>query len=243
MTYACGELSEEALAEFTRFYLTTCLDQVTFMEGLMQPDSLRTRILLWTEEEIRLDRLPPKSGAILEAVLCRGATPPASSAPATARHAGWFLRSSTAVCWSRKARAPHCAWLSGPRSHHAGCPGCFQSKLPADLKLWTLRRQGKARRDLNKLKKYKDEIADIPQSLKARRRILLCPFLKVVLPAPLEPAITTQRGCRYLLPYTPSIAVERGQQAGPQEKSQVSPLEAPSCEIKLVCAMIRRGPE
>ena len=45
------------------------------MEGLMQPDSLRTRILLWTEEEIRLERLPPKSGAILEAVLYRGELP------------------------------------------------------------------------------------------------------------------------------------------------------------------------
>lgn len=70
-----GNLSEEALAEFTRFFLTTCLDQVAFMEGLMQPDSLRTRILLWTEEEIRLNRLPPKSGAILEAVLYRGELP------------------------------------------------------------------------------------------------------------------------------------------------------------------------
>jgi Fic family protein len=70
-----GNLSEEALAEFTRFFLATCLDQVTFMEGLMQPESLRTRILLWTEEEIRLDRLPPKSGAILEAVLYRGELP------------------------------------------------------------------------------------------------------------------------------------------------------------------------
>ena len=45
------------------------------MEGLMQPDSLRNRILLWTEEEIRLHRLPPKSGAILEAVLYRGELP------------------------------------------------------------------------------------------------------------------------------------------------------------------------
>jgi hypothetical protein len=54
------------LAEFTRFFLTTCLDQVAFMEGLMQPDQLRARILLWTEEEIRLDRLPAKSGSVLE---------------------------------------------------------------------------------------------------------------------------------------------------------------------------------
>jgi Fic family protein len=70
-----GNLSEEALVEFTRFFLSTCLDQVTFMEGLMQPDSLRARILLWTEEEIRLDGLPPKSSAILEAMLYRGKLP------------------------------------------------------------------------------------------------------------------------------------------------------------------------
>ncbi|MDX5929274.1 MULTISPECIES: Fic family protein [Acidiphilium] len=70
-----GNLSEENLAEFTRFLLTTCLDQVIFMERLMQPDQLRARILLWAEEEIRLNRLPPKSGAILEAVLYRGELP------------------------------------------------------------------------------------------------------------------------------------------------------------------------
>jgi Fic family protein len=76
-----GNLSEEALAEFTRFFLTTCIDQVTFMEGLMQPDRLRTRILLWAEEEIRLDGLPQKSGRILEAVLYRGALPRGEVAP------------------------------------------------------------------------------------------------------------------------------------------------------------------
>jgi Fic family protein len=70
-----GQLSEENLAEFTRFFLTICLDQVAFMEGLIQPDRLRARILLWTEEEIRLDRLPPKSGAVLEALLYRGELP------------------------------------------------------------------------------------------------------------------------------------------------------------------------
>jgi Fic family protein len=75
-----GYPSEESLAEFTHFFLTTCLDQVTFMEGLMQPQHLRARILLWTEEEVRLDRLPPKSGAILEAVLYRGELPRADTA-------------------------------------------------------------------------------------------------------------------------------------------------------------------
>jgi Fic family protein len=42
------------------------------MERLMQPHELRTRILLWTEEEIRLDKLLPRSSAILEAMLYRG---------------------------------------------------------------------------------------------------------------------------------------------------------------------------
>ncbi len=67
-----GTLSEEALAEFTRFFLTVCIDQVDFMEGLVQPDRLRTRIVMWAEEEIRLGELPLKSGSILEAVLYRG---------------------------------------------------------------------------------------------------------------------------------------------------------------------------
>ena len=70
-----GTLSEEALAEFTKFFLTICIDQVAFMESLVQPDRLRARILLWAEEEIRLGHLPPKSGSILEAVLYRGELP------------------------------------------------------------------------------------------------------------------------------------------------------------------------
>jgi Fic family protein len=70
-----GNLSEEALAAFTRFFLEICLDQVTFMETLMQPDRLRTRILLWVQEETRLNLLPPKTAAVLEAILYRGELP------------------------------------------------------------------------------------------------------------------------------------------------------------------------
>jgi Fic family protein len=70
-----GNLSEENLAEFTKFFLNVCLDQIAFMEGLMQPDQLRTRILHWAEEETRLYALPPKSGSVLEALLYRGELP------------------------------------------------------------------------------------------------------------------------------------------------------------------------
>ena len=67
-----GHLSEETLVEFTRFFLEVCLDQVAFMEGLMEPVRLRARLLQWADEEVRLDALPPKSGSILEAALYRG---------------------------------------------------------------------------------------------------------------------------------------------------------------------------
>ena len=80
-----GHLSEEALAAFTRFFLTTCIDQVDFMEGLVQPDRLRHRILIWAEEEIRIGALPPKSGAVLQAILYRGDLPRGEVAPTT-RH-------------------------------------------------------------------------------------------------------------------------------------------------------------
>ena len=70
-----GSLSEEALADFTRFFLHICIDQVKFMEELVQPDRLRTRVLLWAEEEIRLGTLPPKAGNVLEALLYRGELP------------------------------------------------------------------------------------------------------------------------------------------------------------------------
>jgi Fic family protein len=70
-----GTLSEEALAEFTQFFLKVCIDQVDFMESLAQPDRLRTRILMWAEEEIRLGQLPAKSGTVLEALLYRGELP------------------------------------------------------------------------------------------------------------------------------------------------------------------------
>src|SRR5437588_8059473 len=48
-----GELSEAALSEFARFFLSVCIDQVTFMESVVQPDRLRARIILWAEEEAR----------------------------------------------------------------------------------------------------------------------------------------------------------------------------------------------
>ncbi|WPL19225.1 mobile mystery protein B [Thiorhodovibrio winogradskyi] len=70
-----GHLSEEALAALSRFFLETCLDQIAFMETLVQPDQLKGRIMQWCEDESRARRLPPKAGRILEAILYRGQLP------------------------------------------------------------------------------------------------------------------------------------------------------------------------
>jgi Fic family protein len=70
-----GNLSESALAEFTEFFLSVCIDQIDFMQSLVQPDRLRDRILIWAEEEMRGGRLPGKSNTILKAVLYRGLLP------------------------------------------------------------------------------------------------------------------------------------------------------------------------
>jgi Fic family protein len=106
-----GDLSEEALARFTDFFLRTCIDQVEFMGSLMQPDRLRTRILLWAEEEIRLNTLPPKAGSILEAVLYRGELPRADAAGvvgAGERHARRIVSAlvERGVLTSESPRAP-----------------------------------------------------------------------------------------------------------------------------------------
>ncbi len=67
-----GNLSEESLAEFVRFFLATCLDQIDFMEKLVQPNKLKNRILMWAEGEVRDGALPEKSKIVLEAILYRG---------------------------------------------------------------------------------------------------------------------------------------------------------------------------
>jgi Fic family protein len=70
-----GSLSEEELADFTAFFLRTCIDQVSFMESLVEPGRLRTRIALWVAEEQALGRLPAKAGDVLTAILYRGELP------------------------------------------------------------------------------------------------------------------------------------------------------------------------
>jgi Fic family protein len=128
-----GNLSEEALSRFTDFFLRTCIDQVEFMKGLMQPDRLRTRILLWAEEETRVNTLPPKSGSILEAVLYRGELPRADSAEVVgvgARHARRIVAAlvERGVLSSESPRAPLRLVFPAALAAH-WMPGLFPEKV------------------------------------------------------------------------------------------------------------------
>ena len=75
-----GHLGEAALCEFTQFFLDVCIDQVGFMEGLMQPAAFRDRIMKWAEEQVSYGTMPAKAPRALDAVLFKGALPRAQVA-------------------------------------------------------------------------------------------------------------------------------------------------------------------
>ncbi len=108
-----GALSEEALAEFTQFFLKICIDQVEFMDSLVQPERLRARILQWAETETRIGALPAKAASLLEAVLYRGELPRGQSDSVLglvcARLAESPLHCLIAKCWYRIAPGLPCA--------------------------------------------------------------------------------------------------------------------------------------
>ncbi len=95
----------------------------------MQPDRLRTRTLLWAEEEIRLGQLPAKSTSILEAVLYRGELPRGDADIVTGTGERQARRIVSAlvdkgVLVSESPRAPlRLAFPAALASR--GCRGCF----------------------------------------------------------------------------------------------------------------------
>lgn len=127
-----GALNEEALAEFTQFFLRICIDQVDFMESLIQPEKLRTRIKLWADEMIQLNQLPTKAGMVLDAILYRGELPRDELANITGtgeRQARRIVAGlvEQGVVASESTRAPlHIAFPA--RLAHRWMPGLFPEK-------------------------------------------------------------------------------------------------------------------
>lgn len=67
-----GNLSQKGLEKFCNFFLSTCIDQVSFMESLLKPAELLGRMEIFLEEEIRAKRLPQGSFALLKEALLMG---------------------------------------------------------------------------------------------------------------------------------------------------------------------------
>ena len=67
-----GALSDQALREFARFFLDTCIDQVGFMESLLQPSELLRRMKLYVDDEVSARRLPRGSLALLREAFLAG---------------------------------------------------------------------------------------------------------------------------------------------------------------------------
>jgi hypothetical protein len=60
-----GNLTQSGLVDFCAFFLSSCIDQITFMENLFEPAELQRRMEIWCEEETRADRLPRGSWPLL----------------------------------------------------------------------------------------------------------------------------------------------------------------------------------
>lgn len=67
-----GNLSQSALTDFCEFFLQVSLDQVKFMESLLEPSELLRRIEIFVEEEVRAGRLPKGSYPVLREALLTG---------------------------------------------------------------------------------------------------------------------------------------------------------------------------
>ncbi len=78
-----GNLTAAGLRDFCKFFLTTCLDQVTFMEGLLEPSELLRRMEIWCEEEIRARRLSKGSWQLLRETVVAGEFPRSKTASIT----------------------------------------------------------------------------------------------------------------------------------------------------------------
>jgi Fic family protein len=64
-----GNLSQRALTDFVLWFLQVCLDQVTFMSGLFEIDTLARRLRTYVD---RSEQLKPEAARLLEAALIRG---------------------------------------------------------------------------------------------------------------------------------------------------------------------------
>ena len=67
-----GALSERALVDFCRFFLRVCIDQVRYMQSLLDPANLLRWIELYSRDEVSAGRMPGAAFAVLREAVLRG---------------------------------------------------------------------------------------------------------------------------------------------------------------------------
>lgn len=67
-----GALTQTGLIDFCTFFIECCIDQIEFMEKLLQPDILLQRIERWTTSQIEMGNLPKGSFFLLQEALIHG---------------------------------------------------------------------------------------------------------------------------------------------------------------------------
>lgn len=67
-----GALSQRALIKFCEFFLKTCVDQISYMQSILEPTELLQRIERYTEGEVDAKRLPAGSFKLLKEALLAG---------------------------------------------------------------------------------------------------------------------------------------------------------------------------
>lgn len=70
-----GLLSDGRLADFCRFFLAVCLDQIRFMDKLLAPEALASRMREFVLAEAAGGRLDARLGALLERAVLFGVVP------------------------------------------------------------------------------------------------------------------------------------------------------------------------
>jgi Fic family protein len=67
-----GNLTQRGLIAFCEFFLDRAVDQIRFMSGLLEPETLLRRMEIHIEEEVRAKRLPRGSFAVLREAVIAG---------------------------------------------------------------------------------------------------------------------------------------------------------------------------
>ena len=123
-----GHLSEKALNAFAKFFLEVCIDQVKFMDALMQPKALRDRIMGWSAEEIKYGRLPERAPKVLDAILFKGSLPRSEVAAIVGQSARSSTNITNALCITGIIQSP------GPRADwHLAFPAKLAPQITPGL--------------------------------------------------------------------------------------------------------------